>query len=68
MLSFASDFWPLFWAFIGIGAAVTVLMCVAVAAIRPAWFKRSQPASVHHLPQHHLQLGHAPEAHTRKVA
>ena len=29
MLSFASDFRPLFWAFIGTGA------------FRPAWFKRS---------------------------
>jgi hypothetical protein len=31
MLSFAADFWPLFWTVIGVGAAVTVLVTLAIA-------------------------------------
>ena len=63
MLSFASDFWPLFWMVISVGAAFTVLLCVAIATAPPAWPRRSQSASVHHLPRRH-----APVAHTRKAA
>ena len=40
MLSFASDFWPLFWTIVGTGALVVVLLSVLVAAYSPAWFRR----------------------------
>ena len=37
MLSFSSDFWPLFWTVIGGGAAVTVVLSALVARLpRPA--------------------------------
>jgi hypothetical protein len=63
MLSLASDFWPLFWTVIGIGAALTVLLCIVVATSEPDWTERSEPATVHHLPRPHL-----PKAHHRKAA
>jgi hypothetical protein len=63
MLSFASDFWPLFWTVIGAGVALTVLVCVAIATAEPAWPARSQTATVHHLPRRH-----APDATSRKAA
>ncbi len=63
MLSFASDFWPLFWTIIGTGALLTVLMCIAVATFRPAWFRWHESGTVHHLPRRH-----APAATSRKAA
>lgn len=63
MLSFASDFWPLFWTIIGTGALLTVLMCIAVATFRPDWFRRHKSATVRHLPRRH-----APAATSRKAA
>ncbi len=46
MLSFASDFWPLFWVIVSGGAALTVLACLLVAVFSPAWFRhdRHEPA------------------------
>jgi hypothetical protein len=64
MLSFASDFWPLFWTIIGTGALLTVLMCTAAATFQPAWFQRHPSATVHHLPT----AGDAPAAASRKAA
>jgi hypothetical protein len=31
MLSFAADFWPVFWAIVGIGAALSVLVTLGIA-------------------------------------
>jgi len=46
MLSFASDFWPLFWTIVGSAALLTVLLSLLVAVFSPAWFRsrRQQPA------------------------
>jgi hypothetical protein len=63
MLSFASDFWPLFWLVIGVGAALAVLFCILVAASEPDWAERAEPATVHHLRRPHL-----PKAHHGKAA
>jgi len=54
MLSFASDFWPLFWTIIGSGVALTILSSIAVATFQPSWLRPSRPrrhelAIVHHL-------------------
>jgi hypothetical protein len=59
MLSFASDFWPLFWAIIACGAALTVGLSIVAATFRPSWLRpsrlrpagprRHQLAIVHHL-------------------
>jgi hypothetical protein len=54
MLSFASDFWPLFWTIIGGGAALTAASSVAIATFRPSWLRssgsrRRELAIVHHL-------------------
>ena len=35
MLSFAADFWPLFWTIIGGGALVTVLLSLLVGTFSP---------------------------------
>ena len=52
MLSFASDFWPLFWVILGTGAALTVL-AVAFATAGPASLRRPETATVHNLPRRH---------------
>jgi len=47
MLSFASDFWPVFWTVIGGAALLTVALSLLVALFSPAWFRprrRQQPA------------------------
>lgn len=54
MLSFASDFWPLFWTIIGSGAALTVLSSIGVATFQQSWLRpsrsrRHELAIVHHL-------------------
>ena len=36
MLSFAADFWPVFWAIMGAGALATVALSVLIATISPA--------------------------------
>jgi hypothetical protein len=36
MLSLATDFWPVFWAIIGAGALVTVVLSVLIGTISPA--------------------------------
>ena len=63
MLSFASDFWPLFWTVTGAGALLTVLLCTAVATAPPAWPSWQRSATVHHLPR-----PHSPAAPGRKAA
>lgn len=35
MLTFAADFWPLFWTIAGSGAVLTVLVTLAVATYSP---------------------------------
>jgi hypothetical protein len=40
MLTYAADFWPLFWAIVGGGAVLTVLMSLLVATFSPSWFGR----------------------------
>ncbi len=42
MLSFAADFWPLFWTIIGGAALVTVLLSLLVATFSPTWFRSRQ--------------------------
>jgi len=42
MLSFAADFWPLFWTIIGGAALVTVLLSLLVATFSPTWFRSHQ--------------------------
>jgi len=47
MLSFAADFWPLFWTITGAAALVTVVLSLLVATFSPTWFRsrqRHQPA------------------------
>ncbi len=39
MLSLAPDFWPLFWAIVGGGALVTVVLALLVAAFPRVWFR-----------------------------
>jgi hypothetical protein len=46
MLSFAADFWPLFWAIIGAGALVTVVLSVLIGTISTAG---SRPRRGHRL-------------------
>ena len=40
MLSFAADFWPAFWAILGTGAALTVLVTLGIANV---WSRESKP-------------------------
>ncbi|HEY1624692.1 MAG TPA: hypothetical protein VGG16_12920 [Streptosporangiaceae bacterium] len=40
MLTFAADFWPVFWAILGAGAALTVLITLAVAG---TWTRETKP-------------------------
>jgi hypothetical protein len=47
MLSFAADFWPVFWAIIGAGALITVVLSVLIATISPAG---ARPRRGHQLP------------------
>jgi len=42
MLSFAADFWPLFWTIIGGAALVTVVLSLLVATFSPTWFRSHQ--------------------------
>jgi len=63
MLSFASDFWPLFCAIIGTGAALTVL-AIAFATVEPPSLRRHETATVHHLPRRH----HPAATTSRKAA
>ena len=37
-MTFATDFWPLFWTIIGSAAVLTVLVTLLVATFTPAWF------------------------------
>lgn len=42
MLSFAADFWPLFWTITGGAALVTVVLSLLVATFSPTWFRSLQ--------------------------
>jgi hypothetical protein len=42
MLSFASDFWPVFWTIFGGAVLLTVLLSLLVATFSPAWFRPRQ--------------------------
>jgi hypothetical protein len=46
MLSFAADFWPLFWTINGAAALLTVVLSVLIATFSPTWF---QPHRRHRL-------------------
>jgi hypothetical protein len=35
MLTYAADFWPLFWTIVGSGAALTVLVTLAIGLLWP---------------------------------
>ncbi|HZR47953.1 MAG TPA: hypothetical protein VFB06_00380 [Streptosporangiaceae bacterium] len=63
MLSYASDFWPLFWIIVGSGAVLTALICLLVATFSPSWFKRHGQ----HAPLIRLHQPPKP-AQTRKAA
>jgi hypothetical protein len=39
MLTFATDFWPLFWTITGGAALLTALLSVLIATISPAAFR-----------------------------
>jgi hypothetical protein len=44
MLTYASDFWPLFWTVLGGGLVLTVLASLLVATFSPEWFRsRREP-------------------------
>jgi hypothetical protein len=43
MLTFATNFWPLFWATLGVGAVLTVLVTLGVANV---WSRRTSPVTV----------------------
>lgn len=70
MLSFAADFWPLFWTIIGGAALVTVLLSLLVATFSPTWFRshqRHQPTLTAAEPTeqqagHHYQAGQEAKA------
>jgi len=40
MLSLAADFWPMFWTILGAGAALTVLVTLAITR---DWTRPAQP-------------------------
>ena len=40
-MTYAADFWPLFWTIVGGGAVLTVLLSLLVATFSPSWFARS---------------------------
>ncbi|MGO8892058.1 MAG: hypothetical protein ACLP8X_00605 [Streptosporangiaceae bacterium] len=70
MLTFAADFWPLFWTIIGAGALVTVMLSLLVATFSPTWFRshqRHQPTLTPVEPGeqqagHHYQAGQEAKA------
>lgn len=39
MLSFATDFWPLFWTITGGAALLTALLSMLIATVAPAGFR-----------------------------
>jgi hypothetical protein len=42
MLSFAADFWPLFWTIIGAATLVTLVLSLLVVTFSPTWFRSHQ--------------------------
>jgi hypothetical protein len=57
MLTFAADFWPVFWTIIGAGAALTMLVTLAVAG---AWTRETKPDATL------VQLAAAYQVHERE--
>jgi hypothetical protein len=49
MLTYAADFWPLFWTILGAGAALTIVVSFLVATFSPSWFRRQRLARPLHL-------------------
>jgi len=71
MLSFASDFWPLFWTITGTAALLTVLVSLLVAVFSPEWFRsrRHQPAGTAvRLADRQAELAHPADAREAKAA
>jgi hypothetical protein len=44
MLTFSSDFWPLFWTILGSGAALTVVL-TALIAVLPRYKRHGTPVA-----------------------
>ena len=54
----SSNFWPLFWAVIGGGAALTVLLSLLVATIPlPRRNRQHQLTVIEEAPRHHEEAG-----------
>lgn len=47
MLSFAPDFWPVFWAIMGSAALITVALGALIATISPAGSRPRRPRQGH---------------------
>jgi hypothetical protein len=37
MMTYAADFWPLFWTILGAGALLTALVSLLIGTFSPAW-------------------------------
>jgi hypothetical protein len=66
MLSFAADFWPVFWTILSVGAVVTVALCFTVAVISlPETRRHHQPPvrlHLHRTAQTPSRADHLPHA------
>jgi hypothetical protein len=64
MMTYASDFWPLFWTITGSGALLTVLACLAVATFSPSRHGRgSAPAELATVHRSPAAYGHEAARH-----
>jgi hypothetical protein len=55
MLSYAPDFWPLFWGIIGGAAALTVVLSLLAASLPLPRWPRRRPATVVEMARHHRE-------------
>ncbi len=55
MLSYAPDFWPLFWGILGGAAVLTVALSLLVASVPPSRSHRWPPARVIEMPRRHRE-------------
>ncbi len=62
MLTYSSDFWPLFWTVIGGGAALTVILTALIAFLPHARNRGTSPAAVHTLAGHDGSDGYLSDA------
>ncbi|HZR51922.1 MAG TPA: hypothetical protein VFB06_20705 [Streptosporangiaceae bacterium] len=46
MLTYAADFWPLFWTIVGSGAVLTVLLTLGIATYSPKRSRKPELALV----------------------